>query len=86
MVTVARNVHVSVARPNDSHSEVILAADPKNAGRLLAGVHIAYGDTIGTKSIAYASFDSGKTWSVKGPGPKDDGSATDDWFTTATCS
>ena len=29
---------------------------------------------------------SGKTWSVKGPGPKDDGSATDDWFTTATCS
>jgi hypothetical protein len=64
MVTVGRNVHVSVAQPNDSHSEVILAADPKNAGRLLAGVHIAYGDTIGTKSIAYASFDSGKTWSV----------------------
>lgn len=64
MVTVGRNIHVSVARPNDSHSEVILAADPKNAGRLLAGVHIAFSDTIGTKSIAYASFDSGKTWSV----------------------
>jgi type IV pilus assembly protein PilA len=29
---------------------------------------------------------SGKTWSVQGPDPKDDGSATDDWFTTATCS
>jgi type IV pilus assembly protein PilA len=29
---------------------------------------------------------SGKTWSVQGPGPKDDGTATDDWFTTATCS
>jgi len=63
-VTVGRNVHVSAARPNDSHSEVILAADPKNAARLLAGVHIAYSDTVGAKSIAYASFDSGKTWSV----------------------
>ena len=63
-ITVGRNVHVSVARPDDSHSEVILAADPKNAGRLLAGVHIAFGDTIGTKSIAYASFDSGKSWRV----------------------
>jgi type IV pilus assembly protein PilA len=29
---------------------------------------------------------SGKTWSVQGPGAKDDGSASDDWFTTATCS
>jgi type IV pilus assembly protein PilA len=29
---------------------------------------------------------SGKTWSVNGPGPSDDGSATDDWYTTATCS
>ena len=29
---------------------------------------------------------SGKTWSVQGPDPKDDGSAGDDWFTTATCS
>ena len=29
---------------------------------------------------------SGKRWSVAGPGPTDDGSATDDWYTTATCS
>ena len=63
-ITVGRNVHVSVTRPNDSHSEVILAADPKNPARLIAGTHIAYSDTVGTKSIAYASFDTGRTWVV----------------------
>ena len=29
---------------------------------------------------------SGKTWSVKGPAASDDGSSTDDWFTTSDCS
>ena len=30
---------------------------------------------------------NGKTWSVKGPGPKfiSDSSAADDWYTTADC-
>src|SRR4051812_39003307 len=63
-IIVGPNVHVSAARANEPHSEVILAADPLHAERLLAGVHIAYTDTVGNKSIAYVSFDTGKTWSI----------------------
>ncbi len=63
-ITVGRNVQVSAARPNDIHSEVILAADPLHAERLLAGVHISWADTVGIKSIAYVSFDGGRTWDV----------------------
>ena len=63
-IVVGKNVHVSGGHGREAHSEVILAADPKNAGRLLAGSHIAYGDSAGTKSIAYVSFDTGKTWTI----------------------
>ena len=53
-IVVGRNVQVSVGRPKASHSEVIMAADPKHAERLIAGVHIAYHDTtMATTSIAY---------------------------------
>lgn len=64
LIVVGKNVQVSAARPKDSHSEVIMAADPLHAERLIAGVHIAYHDTsMATTSIAYVSFDTGKTWS-----------------------
>src|SRR5881227_3899649 len=53
-IVVGKNVQVSAARPKASHSEVIMAADPKHAERLIAGVHIAYPDTtMPTTSIAY---------------------------------
>jgi type IV pilus assembly protein PilA len=39
-------------------------------------------------SYCLTETQSGKTWSVKGPGPKfiNDSSSADDWYQTATCS
>jgi hypothetical protein len=77
LIVVGKNVQVSAARPKDSHSEVIMAADPKHAERLIAGVHIAYHDTtMATTSIAYVSFDTGKTWTAAVE-PKDSTSIAD---------
>ena len=77
IIAVGKNVHVSAARPNASHSEVIMAADPLHAERLIAGVHIAYHDTaMATTSIAYTSFDAGKTWNIAVE-PKDTTSIAD---------
>ena len=63
-IIVGPNVHISTAKTRDSHSEPVIAADPKHPERLLAASHIAYRDTVGTKSIAYVSFNTGKTWQV----------------------
>ena len=63
-ITVGPNVQISGARPQDAHSEPVIATDPKHPERIIAASHIAWHDTVGTKSIAYVSFDAGKTWSV----------------------
>ncbi|HEY5061267.1 MAG TPA: sialidase family protein [Gemmatimonadaceae bacterium] len=63
-IIVGPNVQISAARARDAHSEPVIAADPNHAERLIAASHIAHHDTVGTKSIAYVSFDTGKTWSV----------------------
>ena len=63
-IVVGPNVAISGARARDSHSEPVIAADPNHPERLLAASHIAWHDTAGTKSIAYASFDTGRTWTV----------------------
>lgn len=63
-ITVGPNVQISAAHPNDPHSEPVIAADPLHPARLIAASHIAYQDTTGIKSIAYVSFDTGRTWSV----------------------
>jgi hypothetical protein len=63
-ITVGPNVQISAARPRDPHSEPVLATDPNHAERLIAASHISHHDTVGTKSIAYVSFDTGRTWSV----------------------
>jgi hypothetical protein len=63
-ITVGPNVQISAARAQDAHSEPVLATDPKHAERIIAASHISWHDTIGTKSIAYVSFDAGKTWSL----------------------
>ncbi|MDB4873985.1 MAG: hypothetical protein JWM41_431 [Gemmatimonadetes bacterium] len=63
-IVVGPNVQISAGRARDAHSEPVIASDPNHADRLLAAAHIAYHDTVGTKSIAYVSFDTGKTWSV----------------------
>jgi hypothetical protein len=63
-VTVGPNVQISAARPNDPHSEPVIAADPNHPERLIAGSHISWLDTTGTKSVAYVSFDTGHTWQL----------------------
>src|SRR5262249_46961767 len=63
-ITVGPNVQISAARAQDAHSEPVIATDPKHPERILAASHISWHDTVGTKSIAYVSFDAGKTWQV----------------------
>lgn len=63
-ITVGPNVQISTARAGDPHSEPVVAADPNHPERLIAASHIAWRDTTGTKSIAYVSFDTGRTWQV----------------------
>lgn len=63
-ITVGPNVQISAARGSDPHSEPVIAADPKHAERLIAASHIAWRDTTGTKSLAYVSFDTGRTWQL----------------------
>ena len=63
-IVVGPNVQISAARARDAHSEPVIASDPNHAERLIAASHIAHHDTVGTKSIAYVSFDTGKTWTV----------------------
>lgn len=57
-IAVARNVQVSTARKDTAHIEVVLAADPHDARRLLACSMMTGG--VG----AYVSFDGGLTWSA----------------------
>jgi len=63
-IVVGPNVQISGARARDAHSEPVIASDPNHAERLIAASHISHHDTVGTKSIAYVSFDTGKTWTV----------------------
>ena len=63
-ITVGRNVQISAARSGDTHYEGMVATDPRNANRLIAGSHIHHADTTGQHSVAYASFDGGKSWQL----------------------
>lgn len=61
-VAVGPNVQVSRARERVAHNEILLAADPVDAGRLL-GCSMAF-DPEHNKiyTIVYASSDGGRTW------------------------
>jgi hypothetical protein len=67
-IRVGPNVHVSQARAKTEHAEVVIAADPKNAGRLLAGSITIQPKGPGPNGafsvVAYRSSDAGKTWQV----------------------
>lgn len=59
---VGPNIHVSKARASLIHVEAIVAADPSDPKRLLAG-SIAYGtEPFGVEMAAFRSFDGGTTW------------------------
>ncbi len=60
-ISVASVTQVSKANANRAHAEVILAADPGNCDRLLAG-SIVMNPGMGSSVVAYASADGGTTW------------------------
>jgi len=62
-ITVGPNVHVSRARPDAWHREVVIAADPNHAGRLIACSMFDGADNA-INTAAYISFDGGRTWSA----------------------
>ncbi len=62
-ITVGPNAQVSRSRAKFAHAEVVLAADPNNRARLLAGSIIEH-PVDGPSVIAYSSLDSGKTWEL----------------------
>ncbi len=62
-IVVGANVQVSVSRDTVPHNEVVIAADPENAGRLIAcSMFATASDMMG--SAAYVSFDDGASWSA----------------------
>lgn len=71
-IRVGPNVQVSANRADVPHWEVILAADPTEPKRLLAGAMLRYG-TGEDQCVAYLSADGGKTWkTVLEPGGRAD--------------
>jgi hypothetical protein len=63
-IAVGANVQVSAARADISHNEVVLAADPNDARRLLACSMVIFERATAVNSAAYVSFDGGKTWTA----------------------
>jgi hypothetical protein len=61
-ISVGPNVRVSSARPNTSHNEVLMAADPSDPNRLLACGIVGRTSLNANYSSTYGSFDGGKTW------------------------
>ncbi len=62
-ITVGPATQVSKAHEKRPHAEVILAAEPGERGRLLAGSMVLDLGT-GSSVVAYASSDGGKTWGL----------------------
>src|SRR5262245_54875792 len=60
-VRVGPNVQVSKDRADVPHWEVILAAEPADPQRLLAGSMLRY-DAGEDQCVGYLSVDGGKTW------------------------
>lgn len=63
-IVVESEAQVSLSRAHLPHNEVIIAADPRHPSRLLVGSKINYTPCDNTQSLAYRSWDGGKTWKV----------------------
>jgi hypothetical protein len=59
-IEIGPNVQVSKARANLRHFEVVIAADPTGARRLLIGAMTMNGPGL----AVYRSFDGGQTWEL----------------------
>ncbi|HKR59762.1 MAG TPA: sialidase family protein, partial [Pyrinomonadaceae bacterium] len=62
MITVGPNVQVSKSRSDLVHNEVLLSADPTNPSRLLGCTMAFSPEQNKVFTIAYVSFDGGKSW------------------------
>jgi hypothetical protein len=62
LISVGPNVQVSRARAEHTHYEVLAAADPADASRLLACSFLFPAGGGETTTVVYASSDGGKTW------------------------
>ncbi|MCC6928390.1 MAG: exo-alpha-sialidase [Gemmatimonadaceae bacterium] len=62
-ITVSRNIQVSAARAASPFNEVVIAAHPRDAARLIACAMLEPGPNRRVKSAAWISTDSGRTWS-----------------------
>lgn len=63
-ISVGPNVHVSVSRPGSPYNEVVIAAHPSDAARLIACSMLEPSANRGVKSAAWISTDAGRTWSA----------------------
>ncbi len=63
-ISVGPNVHVSRSNWDRDHTEILVAADPENAGRLLVCTMMWSGEQNRLSSGVYASFDGSKTWTL----------------------
>src|ERR1051326_4681224 len=59
---IGPNVQVSISQPMLQHYETQIAADPEQAGHLIAGAYAVRPDQI-IDNVFYVSFDHGRTWS-----------------------
>ncbi len=61
-LSVGPNVHVSVAGARDPHFEMMIAADPAHAERLMACSMVWPTGYTTTEVVTYVSIDSGRSW------------------------
>jgi hypothetical protein len=61
-IETGRNVQVSKGHPGDTHYEVLVAADPGNASRIIVGSFRYPAGTTRSGTVVYTSRDGGKTW------------------------
>src|SRR5574341_1222590 len=63
-ITIGPSVQVSVAHRGRAHSEVVIAADPLNAKRLVVcSMAAPEGPSVELfRNVTYNSFDQGQTW------------------------
>jgi hypothetical protein len=83
-ITVGQNVHVSAARPDRSHEEVLLAADPNNPNRFIACPFARPLEVIrrprpylGLVEV-YMSEDAGRSWRLAWEMSNADGKGNND--------
>jgi hypothetical protein len=61
-IEVGRNVQVSRQHPADTHYEVLVAADPNDASRMIVGSFRYPDGTTNSATVVYATRDGGNTW------------------------